>query len=143
MSYSGQAPTHSGWSFCTYCGHKIAFTAHTCPKCGAPQPKAQGHSRNGEAVSPKRYGVAVSLCGVFGMIGLHHFYLGNILHGLFDLCLFLGWTIILFGMPEASSGLVVLAMALFIIDMIHTCVVFIRLICGKERDSQGRVIAVP
>ena len=41
-----------------------------------------------EVTSPKSYGTAVALCGVFGTVGLHHFYLGNIIHGLLDLGLF-------------------------------------------------------
>ena len=41
--------------------------------------------------STKSYGAAVSLCGVFGTVGIHHFYLGNWLHGLFDLGLFISF----------------------------------------------------
>ena len=34
--------------------------------------------------SDKSYGAAVSLCMIFEMKGIHHFYLGNVLHGIFD-----------------------------------------------------------
>jgi TM2 domain-containing membrane protein YozV len=37
---------------------------------------------------PKSYGIAVSLCGVFGVLGIHHFYLEDYLHGFADLGLF-------------------------------------------------------
>ena len=37
--------------------------------------------------SSKSFSTAVSLAGIFGIIGIHHFYIGNILHGLFDISL--------------------------------------------------------
>ena len=60
-----------------------------CPACGAPNlaagQAAAGAGAAHEPVSDRSYGVAVALCGIFGIVGIHHFYLGNHLHGLFDL----------------------------------------------------------
>ena len=36
-------------------------------------------------VSPKSYVWAVCLVGIFGTLGVHHFYLGRWVHGMFDL----------------------------------------------------------
>ncbi|MDD7910967.1 TM2 domain-containing protein [Pseudovibrio exalbescens] len=141
MSTVPQAPLHNGWSFCTYCGQKIAFAAPTCPKCGAPQPK---RTLAGNAdISPKSYGVSVTLCGVFGMIGIHHFYMGNIVHGLVDLGLFLGWLVLLFVSSNPSDVELLFGFAFFIADFIHTSWVFILLICGKAKDGKGRLVAIP
>ncbi|SHM75265.1 NINE protein [Roseibium suaedae] len=127
-----------GWNHCSYCGKKIAMAARACPECGAPQAAAK------EDVSPKSYGVAVALCGVFGMVGIHHFYLGNILHGLFDLGLFLCWFLIwVTGAADGNGFLILLAVACFIADFAHTLVIFTKLICGSAHDSQGRRVAIP
>ncbi|MER5170907.1 NINE protein [Thioclava sp. GXIMD2076] len=85
--------------------------------------------------SPKSYGTAVALCGVFGVLGVHHFYLGNILHGLVDLGLFLV-TVALFcnGNP--------LALVFLLADALHTVIVFYKLITEQERDGQGRRICL-
>ena len=40
-----------------------------------------------EMDSSKSYAVSVCLVGVFGTVGVHHFYLGRWLHGAFDLSL--------------------------------------------------------
>ena len=44
--------------------------------------------RNEINISPKSYGVSVMLSMIFGIVGIHHFYMGNWLHGLLDFCLF-------------------------------------------------------
>lgn len=85
-----------------------------------------------ETRSPKRYGTAVALCGIFGVLGVHHFYLGNWLHGLLDV------------------GLLVLAVAFYpdpvwvvflIVDALHTMYVFYKLIVGEQRDAQGLIVS--
>ena len=83
--------------------------------------------------SSKSYGVAVSLCGIFGIVGIHHFYIGNYLHGIFDLSLLIFGVILLI----AGEGLGAL---LLIIDVIHTFVIFYRLITEKQKDGSGRLI---
>lgn len=129
-----------GWNYCTRCGNKIAFSAIQCPQCGHETPRAKQHVDT----SPKSYGTAVALCGVFGIVGVHHFYIGNIVHGLIDLGLLVA-TVILFmaGTKPGSEYLIGFAFLCLMVDIIHTVVVFIMLIIGKQRDGSGRVIRVP
>ncbi len=86
--------------------------------------------------SSKSYGVAVSLCGIFGIVGIHHFYIGNHLHGIFDLSLLIFGVLFLI----AGDGLEVLGVLLLFIDVIHTFVVFYRLITEKQKDGSGKLI---
>jgi hypothetical protein len=91
-------------------------------------------------VSPKKYGTAVILSMIFGVVGVHHFYLGNWLHGLLD------FSLLVFGIIFISSDnqtLVPLGMLLLIIDAIHTIWVTYRLFAGQCRDGQGRLVAYP
>jgi TM2 domain-containing membrane protein YozV len=125
-------------TFCATCGHRIAAAAAACPACGAPNAAAAG--RQDPDASPRSYGVAVALCGIFGPLGLHHFYLGNVLHGLFDLALFFAavtcWVLADFFGPEWNAY----ALALFAADVLHTVIVFYRLIVGSQRDWRGRLV---
>ena len=84
--------------------------------------------------STKSYGVAVSLCGVFGIGGIHHFYIGNHLHGIFDISL------LIFGLYFLIFGPVGLGLFLLLIDVIHTFIVFYRLITEKQKDGSGKLI---
>ena len=86
--------------------------------------------------STKSYGVAVSLCGVFGIGGIHHFYIGNHLHGIFDLSLLVLGVYFLISGPEG------LGIFLLIIDIIHTFVVFYKLITEKQKDGSGKLIVI-
>jgi TM2 domain-containing membrane protein YozV len=74
------------------------------------------------------------LCGIFGVLGIHHFYLGNMLHGLVDLSL-LVLAVIMF-----ASGFDGIGIVLFIVDAVHTIVVFYLLITEQQRDSAGRLV---
>ena len=70
-----------------------------------------------QPVSPKSYGVAVTLSIIFGVLGIHHFYLGNWLHGLLDFSLFvvgIGFIV------SEDPTLVPIGTLLIIIDAIHT-----------------------
>ncbi|MBT5050468.1 MAG: TM2 domain-containing protein [Rhodospirillaceae bacterium] len=92
------------------------------------------------AVSPKSYGVSVSLSMIFGVVGVHHFYLGNWLHGLLDFSMLVGGLLCLYsGDPTATP----IGVLLLIIDAIHTIWVTYRLIVGQCRDGQGRLIMYP
>ncbi len=84
--------------------------------------------------SPANYGTAVILCGIFGVIGIHHFYLRNYLHGIADLCLFLLFLVLL------SQDRVGLAYMVLMIDALHTVIVFYRLITEQARDGSGRLV---
>ena len=86
--------------------------------------------------SSKSYGVAVSLCGVFGFVGIHHFYIGNHLHGIFDLSLLILGVYFLISGPEG------LGISLLIIDIIHTFFVFYKLITEKQKDGSGKLIVI-
>ncbi len=91
-------------------------------------------------VSPKSYGVAVTLAMIFGVVGVHHFYMGNWLHGLLDFSmLVVGIICIVSENPTAMP----IGILLIIIDAIHTIWVTYLLIVGKCRDGQGRLIAFP
>jgi len=86
--------------------------------------------------SPKSYGTAVALCGVFGTLGIHHFYLGDWAHGLADIAL-LVLTIAFF-----AQGFVLLAIVTLLIDVGHTIFVFYMLIIEKWRDGEGRPVTL-
>ena len=91
-------------------------------------------------VSPKSYGVAVALSMIFGVVGIHHFYLGNWLHGLLDFSMFVvGIACIASENPTAFY----IGTLLLIIDAIHTIWVTYQLVVGQCRDGQDRLIAFP
>lgn len=89
-----------------------------------------------EDVSDKSYGTAVILCGVFGILGVHHFYLGNIWHGLADL----GLVILFFWC--LSTGNIGLAYLALMLDVLHTAIAFYLLIVERWRDGTGRRVVL-
>ena len=91
-------------------------------------------------VSPKSYGIAVTLSMIFGVLGIHHFYMGNWLHGLLDFSLFV---VGIACIASEDPTLVPIGTLLIIIDAIHTIWVTYRLFVGKCSDGQGRLIAFP
>lgn len=91
-------------------------------------------------VSPKSYGVAVTLSMIFGVMGIHHFYLGNWLHGLLDFSMLVVGIICI---ASENPTAVPIGTLLIIIDAIHTIWVTYRLFVGKCTDGQGRLIAFP
>ncbi len=86
--------------------------------------------------SPKSYGTAVMLCGLFGTLGIHHFYLEDWWHGIADVALLV--LMVLFFM----QGYSLLGFLVLLIDGIHTIVIFYYLIIEKWRDGQGRLITL-
>jgi TM2 domain-containing membrane protein YozV len=92
-------------------------------------------------VSPKKYGVAVVLCMIFGTLGVHHFYLSNWIHGLLDLAALTGGlALIVFSDNRMLIGL---GAMLILADVIHTLVVTFMLLVGKTRDGQGLIVGYP
>ncbi|MGH7830824.1 MAG: NINE protein [Candidatus Binatia bacterium] len=87
-------------------------------------------------VSKKRYAVAVILSAVFGIFGIHFFYLGRIGYGLLDLGLSL-FAIYLFFDGQLIGAVIVAA-----IDYLHSVVTF-RLLTGNEYDGEGKRIPYP
>jgi len=90
---------------------------------------------NTNNISSKKFGVAVSLAGIFGIVGIHHFYIGNVLHGLFDLFLFI------FGIYFLLDGQLIGGL-LIAIDIIHTVFVFYYLITEQQKDGYGKLIVM-
>ena len=84
--------------------------------------------------SDKSYGTAVALCGIFGTVGIHHFYIGNWLHGLIDLGMFVAFVVLYAGDVYGP------AFAVLIVDVLHTLYIFYKLIVGEQRDGEGRLI---
>lgn len=123
-------------NFCTECGWQRAGGAGACQNCGHPFLDAiDGHD-----LSPKSFGVAVALCGVFGLAGIHHFYLGNFLHGVFDLGL-LVTAVYLLSLDNEPMAL--LGALLILIDFIHSAIVMYYLFTGKTTDGAGRLVMYP
>lgn len=81
------------------------------------------------------------LCGIFGILGVHHFYLRNWLHGLFDLSLSVFGFAFAFGSTDA--GLILLGILLLMLDAIHTIFVMYQLITGSCRDGDGLLLPYP
>lgn len=88
-------------------------------------------------ISSRSYIVAVCLAGVFGTLGIHHFYLGRRLHGCIDMGMFI-WALYLI-----ATGRVIPGIAVFGIDFIHGVIVTILLLTGAYRDGDGALVAYP
>lgn len=88
--------------------------------------------------SDKSYGTAIILVGLFGILGIHHFYLRNFLHGFFDL----GLSVVGFGLIFLSNSgtLALIGVALLVIDAIHSFAVFYLLIVGECHDGDGKLV---
>lgn len=123
-------------NYCTGCGLRRAEISDSCPNCGHAFPNPY----RADDISPKNFGVAVALCGVFGLAGIHHFYLDNILHGILDLGLLVAGIYLLNSyddMVALFGGL------LLLIDAIHSAVVMYLLFTGKTIDGRGRLVPYP
>lgn len=113
----------------------MADTA-ACPNCGRFPPGASPV----DDLSPKSYGVAVALCGIFGVVGIHHFYLGNFIHGLTDLGMFVGAVVCLALSVPGQDNLWAIGLVLILADGLHTAVVFFLLIVGRQKDGDGLLV---
>jgi TM2 domain-containing membrane protein YozV len=86
--------------------------------------------------SDKSYFVSVCLAGIFGTLGVHHFYLGRWLHGTFDLTMAILTVIFIFIFFP-------IAMLILLIDFVHTVYVTYKLVIGEYKDGSGRTVSVP
>ena len=87
--------------------------------------------------SDKNYIVAVCLSAIFGVLGIHHFYLGRYIEGIIDLSM----AILAFYLY--INGLVLWAALVFIIDSLHTFIITILLLTGSFKDGKGFYICYP
>ena len=87
--------------------------------------------------SDKNFGVAVSLSAIFGVLGIHFFYLGKILHGLFDLGLSVG------GFIFIALGQPVVGGLMLLLDILHTFYTTICLFLGKQTDGKNKLVCYP
>ena len=87
--------------------------------------------------SSKNYGVAACLAGIFGILGVHHFYLGCWLHGLLDLSM----TIAGFGFIFTDRPL--LGWSILAADWLHTITVTTMLLVGAYKDGRGHIVTYP
>ncbi len=87
--------------------------------------------------SEKNYVVAVCLSGIFGVLGIHHFYLGRYTWGVFDLGLSL------FALYLFLSGHFFAALLVFAIDFTHTIIVTFMLFTGQVKDGNGDYVCYP
>ena len=90
-----------------------------------------------DKASPKSYMTAVILSGIFGILGIHHFYVERWGMGIFDFLL----SIIGFGL--LFMGYTVVGMTFLGIDIIHTIIVTYLLLVGQYKDGSGKIIAYP
>jgi TM2 domain-containing membrane protein YozV len=88
--------------------------------------------------SSKSYTVAVCLSGIFGLLGIHHFYLGRWIHGLFDVSLTFLALYFIYLTENILLGFLILAL-----DIIHTFIVTVMLLVGSYKDSNGQVVTYP
>ncbi len=94
-------------------------------------------NHNQNLKSEKSYVTAVVISGVFGIMGIHHFYVERWAMGILDLGLFI-LMITLFIMQEPLFAYLVL-----LIDLVHTVIVTYWLLTGQYRDGYGKIIAYP
>jgi len=87
--------------------------------------------------SDKSYLVAVCLSAIFGVVGVHHFYIGRFIEGTIDFSLFVA-TIYFF-----VTGQFWLGLGFAVVDGLHTFIITIMLLTGSFKDGEGRVICYP
>ena len=96
--------------------------------------------------SNKSYAGAVILSGIFGIFGIHHFYLGRYAHGLFDLSLSVfGFAFIMVTdlVPDAHWGYPLAGFILLGIDWLHSIIITIYLLIGEYKAGKGHYVMYP
>ena len=87
--------------------------------------------------SSKNYAVAVCISAIFGVMGIHHFYLGRYIEGLIDLSLFIA-TIYFY-----VNGQIYWAIGFAVVDGLHTFIITIMLLTGSFKDGAGNYVCYP
>jgi TM2 domain-containing membrane protein YozV len=92
--------------------------------------------------SDKSFVLSVVLAGVFRILGVHHFYVGRISHGLFDLSLsIVGFSLLMLGFIEPRDSYVAIGVLILLGDYMHSAYFIYRLIVGTYSDGKGRLIS--
>lgn len=92
---------------------------------------------NNKGISNRNYVVSVILSAIFGVVGIHHFYLQRWAMGIFDFLLFV--TTVYF----YAQGNFTVAVVFFIADVVHTIIVTYQLMVGQYRDGNGNLVTYP
>ncbi len=87
--------------------------------------------------SDKSYVVAVCISAIFGVMGVHHFYLGRYIEGTIDFSLFVATVYFYF------TGQIGWAALCFVLDSLHTFIITIMLLTGSFKDGRGKTICYP
>ena len=87
--------------------------------------------------SEKSYAVAVCISAIFGMMGIHHFYIGRYIEGVVDFSLFVATLYFYF------TGQWMWAVLFFVVDGLHTFIITIMLLTGTFKDGKGNIICYP
>jgi TM2 domain-containing membrane protein YozV len=90
-----------------------------------------------KGISNRNYVVSVILSAIFGVIGVHHFYLRRWAMGIFDFLLFVT-TIYFYIQGNFTLGTVFL-----ILDGLHTLFVTYQLLTGQYREGDGKLVTYP
>ena len=108
-------------------------------------PTQDNRATESEPASSKSYVIAAVLAGIFGIAGIHHFYVGRIIHGIFDLTLsMIGFALILYGaQSDIANSFVALGILFLVLDYVHTIYFMYKLIIGEYRDGNGLLIKYP
>ena len=120
--------------FCGLCGTKL-----TLGETSMETEHSGGRYHDSESLtekSSKSYVVSVCLAGIFGTLGVHHFYLSRWLHGTFDLALAVLTVSFLFIFWQLS-------VVTLIVDVTHTVYFMYKLIVGEYKDGKGRLVCIP
>ena len=118
-------------------------SAPTKPQTTPTSPEPSENPENSALRSPKKYGVAVCLSAIFGLLGIHHFYLGRWLHGLIDLSMTIGAFTLIMIVSVESPNAVIAGVLLLAVDIIHTIIITILLLTGSYKDGSGKIVAYP
>lgn len=87
--------------------------------------------------SQKNYVVAVCLSAIFGVLGIHHFYLGRYIEGTID------FSLAILTLYFYLNGMFVWAVVTFLLDSIHTFIITIMLLTGSFKDGKGHYVCYP
>ncbi len=87
--------------------------------------------------SKKKYALAVVFAAVFGVLGIHYFYIGRTIIGFIDL------SISILAFICLAQGRFFWGVMLFFIDVLHSIYATYKLLTGQEHDGEGKLITYP